>query len=73
MPAVIVIITDHHPTGEEYVRRRIAEMCDEHLTRILDVASLSCLIEPEDQTNWIVARAAQDEYDKRGLIDGQRP
>jgi hypothetical protein len=73
--ARLIVVTNYYPgaTGEDIVRGHIARLCDAHLDRLLNAAALSCLREPEDPTVWIVARAAQDEYDRRGLIDGQRP
>ena len=57
MPPIIIVLEEHQPDGEAWVRRRIAEMCDDHLTRIASAAALSCLIEPEDETTWIVAHS----------------
>lgn len=73
MEHILASYADAAPDGKEWVRRRIAAMCDEHLDRLLNAASVSCLVKPEDPTTWTVARLAQDEYDRRGLIDGRRP
>lgn len=72
-PPLIIVIEDRAPTGEEWVRRRIASLSDEHLSMLLDVTGVRCLLTPNDPTVWFLARAAEDEYTRRGLIDGLRP
>ena len=69
----LIIVTAPRPTAEDYIRGRVARLCDYHLDRLLLLSSLRCLIEPHDPHVWFVARAAQDESDRRGLIDGVRP
>jgi hypothetical protein len=71
-PLLIIVIEDREPTGDEWVRRRIASLCDAHLSMLLDVAGLRCLLTPNDPAVWFLARAAEDEYTRRGLIDGMR-
>jgi len=68
LPLIVVIGPDPHVE----LRQRIGRLCDAHLSALLDLAALRCLL-TDDPDAWVVARLAEDEYVLRGLVDGQRP